>query len=117
MTVLRIVADIATKNSQQMEEFYKALFDLDVAMSLGWITTMASTELSLAQLSFMSEGGSGAPIPDLSIEVDNVDDVYRRAQGRGCDIPYELTNEPWNVRRFFVVDPSGKILNVLTHLG
>jgi hypothetical protein len=29
---------------------------------------------------------------------------------------YPLTNEPWGVRRFFVKDPSGTIVNVLSHV-
>ncbi len=28
---------------------------------------------------------------------------------------YELTDEPWGVRRFFVEDPGGTIVNVLAH--
>lgn len=63
----------------------------------------------------MSEGGSGAPVPDLSIEVDDVDVVHDRAKQLGCEIVYDLTDEPWGVRRFFVADPTGKILNVLSH--
>lgn len=116
MTVLRIVTDIYSDQLEEMQNFYKDLFDLEIAMSLGWITTMASDQVAAAQISFLTEGGSGAPLPDLSIEVDNVDDVYRRAKTRGCDIRYDLTDEPWGVRRFFVADPGGKVLNVLAHI-
>jgi hypothetical protein len=28
---------------------------------------------------------------------------------------HPLTDEPWGVRRFFVRDPSGKVLNILSH--
>jgi uncharacterized glyoxalase superfamily protein PhnB len=63
----------------------------------------------------MSEGGSGAPVPDLSIEVDNVDMVHERAKAMDCEITYDLTDEPWGVRWFFVADPTGKVLNVLSH--
>ena len=33
----------------------------------------------------------------------------------GHEIAYELTDEPWGVRRFYVRDPVGKLLNVLSH--
>ena len=65
----------------------------------------------------LSAGGSGAPVPDLSIEVDDVDEVHRRAREMGCKFVYDLTDEPWGVRRFFIADPIGKTLNVLSHLG
>jgi hypothetical protein len=29
---------------------------------------------------------------------------------------YPLSDEPWGVRRFFVQDPSGTVVNVLAHL-
>ncbi|WP_298359550.1 VOC family protein [uncultured Litoreibacter sp.] len=117
MTVLRIVVDVATDRPDVMQRFYNDLFDLDIIMDPGWITTMTSGQLAPAQISFLSEGGSGAPVPDLSIEVDDVEQVYRRAKQKGCDIRYDLTDEPWGVRRFFVADPAGKLLNVLEHLG
>jgi hypothetical protein len=30
---------------------------------------------------------------------------------------YPLTDEPWGVRRFFVRDPNGMIVNVVSHKG
>ena len=67
------------------------------------------------QVSIASEGGSGTVVPDISIEVDNVDEIYQRAKSMDLKIPYEITDEPWGVRRFFVVDPFGKIVNMMSH--
>lgn len=117
MTVLRIVADIETPDVPGLRRFYQALFGLDVAMDHGWIVTLSSGAPMAAQLSLASEGGSGAPVPDLSIEVDDVDAVYRRAKAQGAPISYDLTDEPWGVRRFFLRDPAGKLVNVLAHRG
>lgn len=115
MTVLRIVANIATKAPSEVQTFYTDLFGLGILMDFGWIVTLGSGEHATTQLSLMSEGGSGTPVPDLSIEVDDVDSVHMRATEMGCQIEYDLTDEPWGVRRFFVSDPTGKILNVLSH--
>lgn len=115
MTVLRIVADIATKSVPDTKQFYSDLLDLDVVMDLGWIVTLSSGEITPAQLSIASEGGSGTPVPDLSIEVDDVDAVYKRAKTLRHEIKYELTDEPWGVRRFFLLDPTRKLLNILSH--
>ncbi|MGA2287514.1 MAG: VOC family protein, partial [Bradyrhizobium sp.] len=34
---------------------------------------------------------------------------------RGYSIVYPLTDEPWGVRRFFVRDPNGAVINVVSH--
>lgn len=115
MTVLRIVANIASDTVPDVRKFYADLFGLETAMDLGWIVTLTSGETALSQMSILSEGGSGAPVPDLSIEVDDVDTVYRRAREMGCEPVHDLTDEPWGVRRFFIHDPTGKILNILSH--
>lgn len=115
MTVLRIMANIAADNVQDLQTFYSDLFGLETIMDLGWIATLASRETNIPQVSFLSEGGSGAPVPDISIEVDNVDEVYARAREMGCKVVHDLTDEPWGVRRFFIEDPAGKLLNVLSH--
>lgn len=115
MAVKRIVANIATPAVQEVQDFYAALFDLQVVMDMGWIATLSSGETAPVQISFASAGGSDTPVPDLSIEVDDVDAVYARAKLLAHPIFYPLTDEPWGVRRFYLYDPSGKLLNVLGH--
>lgn len=115
MTVKRIILDISASSVTDVRTFYEELFDLEAVMDMGWITTLASDEMAKVQISIASEGGSGAPVPHASIEVDNVDAVYKRAKQLGHQIVYDLTDEPWGVRRFFVSDPTGKLLNVLSH--
>ena len=46
-------------------------------MDQGWIATLGSSAKTTVQVSFLSEGGSGTPVPDLSIEVDDVDAAHR----------------------------------------
>ncbi len=95
MTVRRIVANIASERVREVEAFYRDLFGLEPLMDLGWIVTLGSGESAVVQMSILSEGGSGAPVPDLSIEVEDVDAVHGRAQAMGCEIAYALTDEPW----------------------
>ncbi|TIW15065.1 MAG: glyoxalase, partial [Mesorhizobium sp.] len=89
MTVLRIVSNIATDSIPDVRKFYTDLFGLDVVMDHGWLVTLASRETTIPQISIASEGGSGTPVPDLSIEVDNVDEVYLRANEIGCRVVYD----------------------------
>jgi uncharacterized glyoxalase superfamily protein PhnB len=52
---------------------------------------------------------------DITIEVDDIDAAYDRAMLAGADIAYPLTHEDWGLRRFFVRDPNGTVLNVTQH--
>jgi lactoylglutathione lyase len=115
MTVRRIVANLAAADPASGRAFYEGLLDLEVVMDHGWILTFASGASAAPQISIASEGGSGTPVPDLSIEVDDVDRIHRRALAQGLEIIYGITAEPWGVRRFFVRDPFGKVVNILAH--
>ncbi len=53
--------------------------------------------------------------PDVSIEVDDVDAVYERAVAAGAEVVYPLTDEEWGLRRLFVRDPNGAVVNVTQH--
>jgi catechol 2,3-dioxygenase-like lactoylglutathione lyase family enzyme len=55
-------------------------------------------------------------LPDFSIEVDNFEDVEKRVFAAGLPIEYGPVDEPWGVRRFYVRDPFGRLVNIVTHL-
>ncbi len=115
MAILRIVPDLACENPAEMAAFYRAVFGLDPVMDHGWIVTSATGKSQNAQISFASEGGSGTDVPKLSIEVDDLDDTLARAQEHRAEVTYGPVTEPWGVRRFFMRDPEGTLLNILTH--
>jgi predicted enzyme related to lactoylglutathione lyase len=116
MAVRRIVANISAADPAAARAFYEELLGLKLVMDFGWILTFASDDRqAMPQMSVMSEGGSGTPVPDLSIEVDDVDEVYARVVAAGFEIVYAIVDEPWGVRRFFVRDSFGKIVNILSH--
>jgi catechol 2,3-dioxygenase-like lactoylglutathione lyase family enzyme len=115
MKVKRIVANIATQDVARAKRFYQDVLGLDLLMDHGWIQTYGSqTEMSV-QISVASEGGSGTQVPDLSIEVDDVNAALERMKRAGFPIEYGPADEPWGVRRFYVRDPFGKLINVLAH--
>jgi hypothetical protein len=76
MTVKYIVSNITTTSIADVRDLYLELFDLDVVMDQRWIATHASGNEVTVQISIACEGGSGTAGPDLSIEVDDVDDIY-----------------------------------------
>jgi predicted enzyme related to lactoylglutathione lyase len=117
MSVRRIVPDIKSKDLNASRQFYVDVLSLEVAMDIGSIVTLVSPSNPTAQVNLMRADDSPAILPQMSIEVADVDDVHSRAVSHGHSIVYPLTNEPWGVRRFFVIDPSGTIINVMCHLG
>jgi predicted enzyme related to lactoylglutathione lyase len=86
-------------------------------MDMGFIVTLVSPSNPTAQVSLLRDDGSSAIFPQMSIEVADIDDVHSRAVSRGLHIVYPLTIEPWGVRRFFVTDPNGTVINVMCHIG
>ena len=115
MIVKRIVPNFACPDPGSVRDFYENLLELKVVMDHGWILTFASDISATPQLSIASQGGSGTPVPDISIEVDDVDMVYERARTAGYEIAYDIADEPWGVRRFYVRDPTGRLVNILAH--
>jgi catechol 2,3-dioxygenase-like lactoylglutathione lyase family enzyme len=115
MAVRRIVANIASDRLDAAKAFYGDLLGLRVVMDLGWIVTFAADGQARPQVSVAAEGGSGTPVPDLSIEVDDVDAMHRRALAAGLEIEYGPVTETWGVRRFYLRDPAGRLVNILSH--
>ncbi|KVT39560.1 VOC family protein [Burkholderia multivorans] len=115
MKVNRIVANIDTQSIDDAKRFYHDVLGLDVLMDHGWIATYGNAEQMTVQISVASQGGSGTPTPDLSIEVDDLDEALARVRAAGIAVEYGPADEPWGVRRFYVRDPFGKLVNVLAH--
>jgi catechol 2,3-dioxygenase-like lactoylglutathione lyase family enzyme len=115
MRVRRIVANISASDMAAAKRFYEDGLGLDCLMDHGWIVTYGNAEPGGVQVSVASQGGSGTQTPDLSIEVDDVDEAFRRMQQGGFPVFYGPVDEPWGVRRFYVRDPFGKIVNILAH--
>jgi catechol 2,3-dioxygenase-like lactoylglutathione lyase family enzyme len=114
MTVKRIVANVAADRIDIAKAFYGDALGMTVVMDLGWITTFAA-DGGAAQISVATEGGSGTPVPDISIEVDDLAEAHRRMQAVGFNIEYGPVTEPWGVTRFYVRDPFGRLVNILEH--
>jgi len=115
MAVKRIVPNIASDQLDKAKSFYAEMLDMDVVMDLGWIVTFAAASNANPQVSVATEGGSGTSVPDLSVEVDNFDEVLLRLRRSGSPIEYGPLREPWGVKRSFVRDPFGRLLNILAH--
>ena len=116
MEIKRVVPNIQSDHLEQSRKFYRDFLGFEVLMDMDWIVTFVSGSNSTAQLSLITSDMTAPVFADVSIEVEDVDQLYAQAVRCGFKIVYPITNEPWGVRRFFVQDPNGQIVNILTHL-
>ena len=115
MSVRRIVPNINSAEPSASKPFYENVLGLRAVMDMGWIVTFASASNPTAQLSVVASNTRDEPHADISVEVADVDACHAAAQLHGYAIIYPLTDERWGVRRFFVKDPNGVIVNVVSH--
>jgi len=115
ISVERVVPDLASQSLDEAKHFYDLVLGLRPIMDHGWIVTLADPHNPSSQISLMTHDETAPVVPEISIQVDDVDAAYAAALQAGSEIVHPLTDEPWGVRRFFVRDPDGHVLNVLSH--
>lgn len=114
MGVRRIKPNIKSDDFGASRAFYNGVVGLDGGDGLDWILFFGTDQREV-QLSVMRTDIKAGIHPDVSIEVDDVDAVHERAVAAGAPIVYPLTDEDWGLRRFFVRDPNGAIINITQH--
>lgn len=114
----RIVPNIYSNNVTNCKSFYIDFFELELIMDMDWVITFASKNNPSAQIAIVQydkKDRLNNQSVFLSIEVSDIDNLYEKAKELKIEIVYELTKEPWGVKRFFVKDPNGATINLLTH--
>jgi catechol 2,3-dioxygenase-like lactoylglutathione lyase family enzyme len=114
VTISRAVPNIRTDRPAETRDFFVDLFGFEVAMDMGWVMTVAAPNKPSVQITIVS--GDDMAAPGISVEVADVDAIHAQAVERGFEIAYPLRDEEWGVRRFMLRDPSGTVVNVLSHI-
>ena len=113
MTTSRAVPNIKSERPDETRDFFVDLLGFEVAMDLGWVVTVVSPTNPSAQVTII--GNDDMAAPGISIGVDDVDAVHASAIEKGFEIVYPLRDEEWGVRRFMLREPSGTVVNVVSH--
>jgi uncharacterized glyoxalase superfamily protein PhnB len=116
-TVRRVVADLPLVDRAGSVDFYVDHLSLRLAMDVDWVMNFVSPATANVQLILIGEDASAPVRPMATIEVADVDGVHDRLVERGYRVVHPLTTESWGVRRFFVEDPNGNVINVLSHVS
>ncbi|MBU3029183.1 VOC family protein [Paracoccus marinaquae] len=115
MSVLRIVPNLAAQDLLRLADFYRAAFGFEMSLDMGWIAFLELGRPQRIELHAASQGGSGTDLPVISIEVDDLAEAERGVSAAGGEIVYGPVDEPWGLRRFYLRDPEGNLVNVLCH--
>ena len=113
VTISRAVPNIRSERPDATRDFFVDLLGFEVAMDLGWIVTVASPTDPSVQVTII--GNDDMAAPGISVGVADVDAVHARAVEQGCEIVYPIRDEEWGVRRFMLREPSGTVVNVVSH--
>ena len=113
MTVSRAVPNIKSDRPAETRDFFVDLLGFEVAMDIDWVVTVAAPSNPSAQVTII--GNDDMAAPGISVEVSDVDAVHAKAVELGFEIAYPLRDEEWGVRRFMLREPSGTVVNVVSH--
>jgi catechol 2,3-dioxygenase-like lactoylglutathione lyase family enzyme len=111
--ITRAVPNIRSDRPAETRDFFVDLLGFEVTMDLGWVMTVVSPSNPSAQVTIV--GNDDMAAPGISVEGADVDALHAKAVEQGLEIAYPLRDEEWGVRRFMLREPSGTIVNVLSH--
>ncbi|WP_406629935.1 VOC family protein [Amycolatopsis sp. WGS_07] len=115
--IKRIIAYVEGTDDAATRDFYVNVLGLDVAMDDPVLGLRGPGDPSGQVL--VLPPGSTEPVPRWGIDLGElaaVERAHAEAVRRGLRVVYPLTDESWGVRRFFVEDPGGTVVNVLAHV-
>ena len=114
MTVRRIMPYFKSTDLEATRAFYTGVLGLEEGSFGGGYIGFGSGQ---AQVLFAPSDVEPA-LPDMGVDVGSleaVDAAHAEALRAGHEVVYGPVDEPWGVRRFFVRDPAGVVVSVLSH--
>lgn len=117
-----VFPDIVSSALTESRDFYTDMFGFTVLFEIDWYIQLQNPEHPEMGLAFVSRDNDSVPEPFkvdpqgffVSIEVDDVDELYAKAQERGHEVAVEIKSEEWGQRHFVIMDPNGLPVDVFT---
>jgi len=121
---MKLNAGVITEKLQETKKFYTEVLDFEVSFENEFYLLLHTPNHS-AEISFLKPNHpSQKPIFQsefngkgvyLTIEVENVDEVYKQLKEKGVQMEIEIRDEPWGDRHFAIVDPNGVGIDIVTY--
>ena len=121
---MKLNAGIITDNLTATREFYTSVLDFGITFENEFYLLLHPPGSASEVAFLLPDHPSQHPLfrPPytgqgvyLTIEVADVDTLYRRLKLREVPIAVELRDEPWGDRHFAVLDPNGIAIDIVTH--
>lgn len=121
---MNLNAGIVTDKIHESKKFYTEVLDFGVSFENEFYLLMhtpnRSAEISFLQPNHPSQkpifqspyGGNGMY---LTIEVEDVDEMYHKIKSKNIAIAVDIRNELWGDRHFAIVDPNGIGIDIVTY--
>lgn len=121
---MKLNAGIITEKSKETKKFYTEVLDFGVSFENEFYlllhTPNNSSEISFLKPNHPSQkpifqsafNGNGVY---LTIEVEDVDKVYKELKEKGVAMEIEIRDEPWGDRHFAIKDPNGIGIDIVTY--
>jgi len=90
-------------------EFYLLLHTPDESAEISFLLPNHPSQEPLFQSAFEGKGTY------LTIEVDDVDELYKEMKRKNAPIAIEIRDEAWGDRHFAIVDPNGIGIDIVTY--
>ena len=116
MRATGIFSNLPVAEIDAARAFYTDYLGLDVeGFNLGWVARFGTPD-GRAHVQLVTRDATSPEDSVISVAVGrDFDEAYAEAQRRGYEIVHPLTDEPWGIRRFFVRDPDGNVINIAGH--
>ena len=121
---MKLNAGIITEKLHETKTFYTEILGFGVTFENEFYillhTPNHSSEISFLLPNHPSQSSIFQPMFEgkgvyFTIEVENVDDVYKQLNTKGVPIEVEIRNEPWEDRHFAIKDPNGIGVDIVTY--
>ena len=90
-------------------DFYLLLHTPNKSAELGFLLPNHPSQKPIFQTAFTGKGVY------LTIEVEDVDQIYEQLKAKGVSFEVDIRDEPWGDRHFAIIDPNGIGIDLVTY--
>ena len=121
---MKLNAGVLTTKLEESKKFYSSVLNFGVSFENDFYLLM-HTPNKQAEISFLLPNH---PTQDsffhppfngkgmyLTIDVEDVDSIYKEVKSKGVEIKVDLRDEPWGDRHFAIEDPNGIGIDIVKY--
>ena len=121
---MKFNAGIITKKLSESKAFYTSVLGFEVAFENSFYLLLQAPEQGGKIGFFLPDHPTQQPLFHkpfqgqgvyLTVEVEDVDKVYRAIKKKSVEVKVEIRDEPWGERHFAIEDPNGIGIDIVKY--